>query len=544
MTREKAVAYIRVSTKMQVDGASLDVQEKACLNFAKHTLDADVVHIYREEGESAKTANRTELIKLLNDVQSRKGEISYAIFYDMSRASRETDSYFSIVKAVLRKNGVKLRYATQSGIDESPMGQFMETIAIGMAQFENDIKKVRVHDSMAERAQQGYWYTQAPIGFIIKVAMGDGRLADSEGRKNRVKYPKILVPDESIKPGETMSISEKLTKVLNRFAEGDLTESEAHKMALTLKVNGKNGQPITFSRFDDLLRSPVYAGYIESEKLLGKGIIVKAQFDGLVSKAVFDRIQTILNRGKRDLTTKDKELYPLDGIILCEQCGKPIHGDAPTDGSGKNIPRYYCRGGKKCGHGYKSTKADEIHTTFNELLQDICPTAGTMRLFKEILKRTATNKLSNVNAELEKNRLAKTRLDKEKTETIRAFVNGSISADEKDSLTLKIDEERMQLREHRLSLEEQQTLNETTIEYVCNFMNKPAKLWKDADLKSKQALQKMMFPNGLHIDLKTKKCRTEDLSPLFSIIANKKAPEGSNSDTMVTSAGIEPALPG
>ena len=56
-------------------------------------------------------------------------------------------------------------------------------------------------------------------------------------------------------------------------------------------------------------------------------------------------------------------------------------------------------------------------------------------------------------------------------------------------------------------------------------MTQPAKLWKDADLESKQAFQKLMFPNGLHIDLKTKKCRTADLSPLYSVIANKKPPK-------------------
>ena len=92
----------------------------------------------------------------------------------------------------------------------------------------------------------------------------------------------------------------------------------------------------------------------------------------------------------------------------------------------------------------------------------------------------------------------------------------------------------MKLRRERVELEKQQSLNETTIEYVCNFMNQPSKLWKDANLESKQALQKMMFPNGLHINLKTKKCRTEDLSPLFSIMANKKAPEGGNSEAMVS----------
>ena len=107
-----------------------------------------------------------------------------------------------------------------------------------------------------------------------------------------------------------------------------------------------------------------------------------------------------------------------------------------------------------------------------------------------------------------------------------------------------IEEKREGLRLRRKELEDQQELNELTIEYVCNFMDKPAKLWRDADMESKRALQKLMFPNGLHIDLKAKKCRTEDLSPLYSVINTKKEPEGSENSNMVISAGVEPALSG
>ncbi len=543
MSRGKAIVYVRVSSKEQVDGVSLDVQEKACIAFAENELNCDVVKIFREEGKSAKTANRPVLIEMLKYAQVHKGEIDYAVFYDASRASRDSDSYFGTVKAILTKYGVKVRYATQKGVNETPAGKFLETLLVGMAEFENNLKSEKVHESMAERAKQGYWVTQPPIGFKIKVVMSDGSLVDSEGRKNRVKFPKILVPDTTIRPGEALSISEKLAKIFRCFAEGNMSESEAYDMALSIGIKGKNGKPITFGRFDDILRSPVYAGYNESEALLGKGVTVKAKFDGLVSKEVYDRVQAILNGNKRDLKPKKKELYPLDGILLCE-CGKLIHGDAPTDGSGRNVPRYYCRKGKGGTHGYQSAKADEIHEAFDNLLQEICPTEGTIRLFKEILKRTAVEKLGSANTALEANRRAETELDEQKTRILQLLVKGDISKDEKDSLILKTDEERLKLRRERVELEKQQSLNETTIEYVCNFMNQPSKLWKDANLESKQALQKMMFPNGLHINLKTKKCRTEDLSPLFSIMANKKAPEGGNSEAMVTSAGIEPALPG
>lgn len=93
-------------------------------------------------------------------------------------------------------------------------------------------------------------------------------------------------------------------------------------------------------------------------------------------------------------------------------------------------------------------------------------------------------------------------------------------------------------------MEQNQDLNETTIDYVCNFMTKPAKLWKDADLETKQAFQKILFPKGLHFDIKNKIFGTDDLSSLFSVIDDKKEScDGSNSE-MVISPGIEPELSG
>ena len=71
---------------------------------------------------------------------------------------------------------------------------------------------------------------------------------------------------------------------------------------------------LTFSRFDAIMRSPVYCGYNNSEKLL--------------------------------------------------------------DGSNNHIPRYYCRGGNVEGHGHQSAKASEIHTLFDSLLHQILPTKG------------------------------------------------------------------------------------------------------------------------------------------------------------------------
>ena len=52
----------------------------------------------------------------------------------------------------------------------------------------------------------------------------------------------------------------------------------------------------------------------------------------------------------------------------------------------------------------------------------------------------------------------------------------------------------------------------------------------------------MLFPNGLHFDIKDKIFGTDDLSPLFSVINNKKEPDSGSDCEMVTPAGVEPAI--
>jgi len=59
-----AVIYCRVSTKEQVDNFSLSNNEKACRQIcSRNGLDVD--HVFIEEGESAKTTNKTQLQEML-----------------------------------------------------------------------------------------------------------------------------------------------------------------------------------------------------------------------------------------------------------------------------------------------------------------------------------------------------------------------------------------------------------------------------------------------------------------------------------------------
>src|SRR5438874_13392409 len=80
---KRAVIYLRVSTAKQVnrgedpDGYSLPAQEQACRRKAEQ-LDAEVVEVFTDRGESAKTADRPEFLRMLAFVK-KHGDIDYVI---------------------------------------------------------------------------------------------------------------------------------------------------------------------------------------------------------------------------------------------------------------------------------------------------------------------------------------------------------------------------------------------------------------------------------------------------------------------------------
>jgi DNA invertase Pin-like site-specific DNA recombinase len=59
-----AVIYVRVSTKEQTESLSLPTQLRACEEYCRRQ-GYEILERFHEEGESAKTADRSQLQKLL-----------------------------------------------------------------------------------------------------------------------------------------------------------------------------------------------------------------------------------------------------------------------------------------------------------------------------------------------------------------------------------------------------------------------------------------------------------------------------------------------
>src|SRR5665213_3597350 len=165
-----AVIYCRVSSKEQVEGTSLESQELACKEYATRNH-LNVMRVFVERGESAKYADRTQLLEMLAFCGKRKHGIQQLLVWKVDRLARNVGDHFNI-KATLLKQGVRVVSVTEP-IDANPEGKLMETILAGFAQFDNDIRATRTVQGMRRKIEEGIFPWRPPLGYRSPVVAGE-----------------------------------------------------------------------------------------------------------------------------------------------------------------------------------------------------------------------------------------------------------------------------------------------------------------------------------------------------------------------------------
>ena len=164
------VIYCRVSSKEQIEGTSLESQESACREYARqHGL--TVVKTFVERGESAKFADRTQLLELIDYCKASKGTVQVLLVWKIDRFARNVGDHFN-VKALLGKYGIRIVSVTVP-IDARPEGKLMETILAGFAQFDNDIRALRTVQGMSKKLQDGISPWKPPLGYKTTTIRGE-----------------------------------------------------------------------------------------------------------------------------------------------------------------------------------------------------------------------------------------------------------------------------------------------------------------------------------------------------------------------------------
>ena len=198
----KSVIYTRVSSDEQVKGTSLDFQEKICRQYC-NDKGIEVLAVFREEGASAKSADRKEFLRAVEFC--RKHKANAFIVAKVDRFARNTDDHFAVRK-ILAGFGTSLHSVTEP-IGEKPVEKLFETLLAGFSDFDNAIRKGRCSDGMSSRINMGIYPWKAPVGYACQ-----------NFKKKGEKKTEADPPDENTFPI--------IQRALKEFKNGNISKAE------------------------------------------------------------------------------------------------------------------------------------------------------------------------------------------------------------------------------------------------------------------------------------------------------------------------------
>ncbi len=499
------IIYCRVSSLEQVDGTSLESQERVCKEYAQR-LNINITGIFIEKGESAKTADRTEFNKAVAFCSVKKNQIEYFIVYKLDRFARNQNDHVA-VKQILSKHGVKLRSTTEP-VDDTPTGKLMEGVLSSFAEFDNNIRRERSAGGMRERMKQGIWVWRVPLGYS---RVGKGKGINISPDPKYAPYVKLAFEEYS----KGIYTFKSLANFLNE--RGFVTE------------NNKRAVP---QLTEKLIKNKLYCGIISVPDW---NIETKGIFEPIISEDLFYKCQV---GGKRSIPHLEKNiLFPLRKFVVCELCNNPFTGSSSTGKCGVKYP-YYHHQKQKCIHAQYISK-DDLENKFVELLNKINPSQKFLKLFREVVLDIWKNNYQKISND---NKIIKRDIDnlELKKRTIFNKHQSGVYTDqefifEKDLVNRQIAEKNLLIKDER----EDNFNMEEALDFSIGYIKNTSKTWLDLenDFDKRIRFQKLIFEQKLKF-IKNE-FGTPKLSPIYEL--NKQFLV--NPTTLVTLRGFEPRFP-
>jgi site-specific DNA recombinase len=308
--RLRAALYGRVSTEEQVDGYSLDAQDRAFrLYCASH--DWDVVPAYRDEGKSAWTddlAKRPAFLRMLEDAEA--GLFDVLVVHKLDRLSRNIRVTIETLQR-LERAGVGFVSVSKNMDFSTPIGKVILATLAAFAEYFSHNLSAETKKGKRERKHQGIYNGLLPFG-LKKGPAGDA-LPEPEA------YPGLLLAFKLAADGKS-----------------DRDVAEALNAAGHRTTGNRGRNPFTKDTVCRMLRNRFYLGELPD----GAGGWLPGRHPAVLDPDLFERAQAarVANRTGSLKVTRAHRRHSLSGLGVCGRCGGRLH--ILTDHTGRE--RIYC----------------------------------------------------------------------------------------------------------------------------------------------------------------------------------------------------------
>ena len=328
-------------------------------------MGALIVKEFADRGESARSANRPELQKMLAYL-TQDGQIDYVIVHKLDRLARNRADDVEINRA-FDEAGVRL-VSTSENIDQAPGGMLLHGIMSSIAEFYSRNLAAEVIKGMGEKARAGGTVGRAPLGYINR----QGR--DSQGREAR-----WVDVDPVRGPLITQAFTEYAT---DRWTLSTLTDHLTAHGLTTAPTPSRPSHPLDHNTLLAILRNPYYRGIVTYQ-----GVHYPGTHQPLIDEATWQRVQTVLSQHRHGERQRVHN-HHLKTTVRCGQCGGRLIIHHAKARNGHIYPYFVCsyrqRHRDQCS--FKAVLIDEVDARIADLYHHIHITPEDRRAIEKYLR--------------------------------------------------------------------------------------------------------------------------------------------------------------
>lgn len=352
MENAKAAIYIRVSSRMQEDGFSMEAQHDILMDL----IEKKGLHLYKvysDPAVSAKTFKRPGVQMMLQDMKDKKFDT--ILVHKLDRLSRNQGDLYGFIQ-LINKLDVRLIIAAQGSeeIDtRSPMGKAFLMFSGIWAEIYLDNLREETLKGLTKKAQKGGRHmSRPPLGYTF-----DSDLS-------------LVVVEEEAKL---------VREVFHLYLSGMGRNKIAQHMNTFSRM--KEGGKWAAKEIKTLLTNHTYAGYNHFKPANwedNKRIINKGDHEPIVTQEEFEKAQKMIKRKSTGEMSNNSYLYAYSGILQCGKCNSNFNGNSTrqkmADGSYRRYKGYRCHN----NYLYKTCDTPSIsESQINQLVFDQIMISGT-----------------------------------------------------------------------------------------------------------------------------------------------------------------------
>ncbi len=441
------LAYVRVSSKDQALGMSLDVQREQIDNYAREKN----IKIAKYFGgvESASKAGREEFGEMLETLV--KGKYQGICYHKIDRSGRNPTDQARLYE--LMELGYEFHFVAERYSTNDPTGKMTLYLLWAVASGFSDNLKFEINKGIFGLLRDGKYPNPAPVGFR------------DAGRGVKELDPK-LAPI--------------VKKAFEWYSKGDISVENLHNKLNSLGFTDKRGNKTQFKMLYKLLRNSFYYGLIKYN-----GESFTGSHTPIIDKALFDKVQVVLDSKGAKHTRKFHYLF--SNLITCRVCQSPTRCL-----SAKGRYKYYSCRNKACKFNLREQVVDEI---FFAELQKLEFNNSEVKLFLKAVEVFRSDLVASKADEIKHIELELAKLREENERLLNLLLRQDITNEEYKNKKSKNTNREIEFNERKNALinADEQTVN--SIAEIGKLLERPSLPYRLGSDEKKVSLIKSLVEN-------------------------------------------------